>query len=463
MATNNPNDAIDAMARALEYIASNIPEYYPFSFFLKTTPIVYKKGIIAATDGRRIYVGDMFLNYSFEEQLFVAIHELWHIIARDAFRAKGKIHTLWNIASDLKNNQFIVEQNLKGVKALKGSLLDSRYNSYTRETIYDLMYEMCEDYGYVEIMGKQVPCFGGGEEGGEEEGEEEGEGQGEGEGEVEGEEEREKNKEGGYTKQVRPSKKRGKPGKIEQGKGESPLTEDPLRRDVIPNENAADQQDVEKRLERSIKEYEEKSQGKGLSDTLRELEESEYNPKLPWQSIVQMYFQRIAASDYTWRNPKVLYDVGPNQEYTYLPRLRQKAIKIVIAIDTSGSIGDKEANMFLKEMSRLMGTIFFGGSASGALLLTTANVYEAIKIPPIPLITNVKKQLKTGGTSFVPAFEWVKTNFWDDIDLLIYFTDGYGDYPKTVPRYPVIWIITTDLNKLRQDGFYPPFGNVVQL
>ena len=463
MANITANDVIDAMARALEYIASSVPEYYPFSYFLKTTPIVYKKDIIAATDGKRIYVGDMFLKFGFEEQLFVVIHELWHIIARDAFRAKGKNNTLWNIAADLKNNQFIREQKLKGVKLIQGVLIDSRYNSYTRETIYDMMYEMCENYGYVEVMGKKVPCFGGGGGGGQGEGEES-----EGQGQGESEEEREnKEEEGEYTRQVRPSKKRGRPGKIEQGKeqgkGETPLTDYPLSKDVFENDNVADEEDVNKRIERSIKEYEEKSQGKGLSDELRKYVDINYTPKLPWQSIVQMYFQRIAATDYTWRNPKILYNVGPNQEYTYLPRLRQKAIRIGIAIDTSGSINDKEAIMFLKEMTRLMNTIFFGGSASGALLLTTENVYEAIKIPPIPLITNVQKQLKSGGTSFVPAFEWVKTNFRDDIDLFIYFTDGYGDYPKTAPRYPVIWIITTDLNKLKDDKYYPPFGKVVQL
>jgi predicted metal-dependent peptidase len=98
----------------------------------------------------------------------------------------------------------------------------------------------------------------------------------------------------------------------------------------------------------------------------------------------------------------------------------------------------------------------------GALLLTTDVVYDYIRIPPIPVITNVQKRLKEGGTSFIPAFKWVSDNYRDDIDLFIYFTDAYGDYPENPPRYPVLWIVTTDLKKLPKQ-YYPPFGNVIQL
>ena len=29
-------------------------------------------------------------------------------------------------------------------------------------------------------------------------------------------------------------------------------------------------------------------------------------------------------------------------------------------------------------------------------------------------------------------------------DLLLFFTDGYGDAPKQRPPYPVMWVLTKD-------------------
>jgi hypothetical protein len=59
MVSRTPSDVIAAMEKALVYIAENIPEYYPFSYFLKTTPIVYKKDLIAATDGKDDIYGSL--------------------------------------------------------------------------------------------------------------------------------------------------------------------------------------------------------------------------------------------------------------------------------------------------------------------------------------------------------------------------------------------------------------------
>ena len=43
-------------------------------------------------------------------------------------------------------------------------------------------------------------------------------------------------------------------------------------------------------------------------------------------------------------------------------------------------------------------------------------------------------------SSFIPVFDYLKKNH-QDIQLLIYFTDGLGDIPAK-PIYPVMWVIT---------------------
>jgi predicted metal-dependent peptidase len=59
-----------------------------------------------------------------------------------------------------------------------------------------------------------------------------------------------------------------------------------------------------------------------------------------------------------------------------------------------------------------------------------------------------------GGTDFCPAFEWA--NDADQVpDLLVYFTDAQGNFPKIEPGFPVIWLVK---------GKSPvPFGQRIQL
>ena len=63
-----------------------------------------------------------------------------------------------------------------------------------------------------------------------------------------------------------------------------------------------------------------------------------------------------------------------------------------------------------------------------------------------------------GGTMFEPVFDEVKKMGLDDIDALVYLTDGYGSFPKHEPSYPVIWgsISAPDLVRY-------PWGDVVDI
>jgi predicted metal-dependent peptidase len=398
------DEVIDAMRKAMMDVARNVDMYAPFEYFLQTASIVFQPDIIAATDGYRFYVGIPFLIMSQEEKRFVVIHELWHIIAGDSFRVGNRDRQLWNIAADLINNSYILNQRLEDVKMPDGALYDPKYSNMIRESLYDLIIQMCKQYGYFEIAGQKIPCE-----------------------------------------------------LLKDGKGMGGI-KDPLSDDVIPNDNIDDKEATEKRLKESENRYREEH---GHGSWLRDWIDMNYAPHLPWQSIIQQYLQRIAASDYTWRNPKQLH--GITKEPIILPRLRQKTVKIAIAIDTSGSIGQVEANMFVREMQRLISVIFRSGTLNGVLMLTTDDVYSIIKIPPIPTISEIKKKVKSGGTSFIPAFEYIKKVMHDDIDLLVYFTDGYGDYPKWRPKYSVLWVVTTKIEKLKESNNYPPFGRVIEL
>ncbi len=45
-----------------------------------------------------------------------------------------------------------------------------------------------------------------------------------------------------------------------------------------------------------------------------------------------------------------------------------------------------------------------------------------------------------GGTRFTPVFEWLDESGRRP-DLLVYFTDADGQFPKLEPGFPVLWLI----------------------
>jgi len=45
-----------------------------------------------------------------------------------------------------------------------------------------------------------------------------------------------------------------------------------------------------------------------------------------------------------------------------------------------------------------------------------------------------------GGTDFRPVFDWVEHENRTP-NMLVYFTDAEGDFPKVPPNYPGIWLV----------------------
>ena len=59
-----------------------------------------------------------------------------------------------------------------------------------------------------------------------------------------------------------------------------------------------------------------------------------------------------------------------------------------------------------------------------------------------------------GSTNFNPVFEWVE-QYGNCPDLLIYFTDAAGTFPKQESPYPTVWLVK---------GSKPvPWGQRIQL
>jgi predicted metal-dependent peptidase len=131
----------------------------------------------------------------------------------------------------------------------------------------------------------------------------------------------------------------------------------------------------------------------------------------------------------------------------YMPFQLKENIDIVVAIDSSGSISDEDMTDFMSEM--------IGISKSFSAIRMTVLVCDA-KIQSVQEITNgfSPKDIKLagfGGTSFKPVFSWISENK-PSAKLLVYFTDGYGDFPSS-ETIKTLWVLPND-NKV-------PFGEKI--
>jgi len=138
----------------------------------------------------------------------------------------------------------------------------------------------------------------------------------------------------------------------------------------------------------------------------------------------------------------------------YLEDVVGESVEVAICIDTSGSIGSAELGAFMAEIQGILdaypqirGTLFFADAA-------LYGPYEFGKDAPMP------KARGGGGTAFEPFFGWVaQQERGGTLPLSIYFTDGYGSFPRAPPESPVLWVVMP--GGLESTGF--PFGEVARM
>ncbi len=124
----------------------------------------------------------------------------------------------------------------------------------------------------------------------------------------------------------------------------------------------------------------------------------------------------------------------PSKRYGTTPGIQVKnRQKVLVAIDTSGSITLEEVASFFKEMNH----IYKQGSEI-LVVECDAQIQRTYSFKnQIPL------EIKGGGgTNFTPVIQYANTQFKPD--LLVYFTDGFGAEPEELPRCPILWLISDD-------------------
>ena len=133
-------------------------------------------------------------------------------------------------------------------------------------------------------------------------------------------------------------------------------------------------------------------------------------------------------------------------------KLKEVIKEFVITIDTSGSTSGELVQKFVqKTYNILKSTESFFTKINLHIIQCDADIQEDKKITCQEEFDEYLKTMKIrglGGTDFRPVFEYVeqlrKAKEFNNLKGLIYFTDGYGEYPAKKPDYDTAFVFIDD-------------------
>lgn len=183
-----------------------------------------------------------------------------------------------------------------------------------------------------------------------------------------------------------------------------------------------------------------------LSANLERIVGSVLKPKVCWKDVLRQFVSARAKTDASYARPKRRF-LG---EDLYLPSLSGESMgPLAIAVDCSGSIGDKELSEFRAEILAIaedcrpssIDVVYFDS------MVCHHDHYERDDEPNIVGHGG-------GGTAFSPIFKFLDEKCFD-LTCCVVLTDLYCDDFGPPPAYPVLWV-TTGAEKA-------PWGQIVSM
>jgi predicted metal-dependent peptidase len=170
-----------------------------------------------------------------------------------------------------------------------------------------------------------------------------------------------------------------------------------------------------------------------------------FSHQIDWREMLYRYIASHAKSSFTFMPPNIKY----LYRGIYLPSLSSDLLRIVVAIDTSGSVDEKLLGIFLGEVQST--TQQYPNYEIDIITADAKIQSHEVFLPGETLNYEIKGR---GGTDFRPVFEYIDLTI-DYPTLLLYFTDGLGTFPEKEPPYDLLWIMPEEREV--------PFGETILL
>jgi predicted metal-dependent peptidase len=323
----------------------------------------------AATDGRHFYYNSRFIQMLRPKEIeFLFGHEVLHCVYDHFGRRGSRDPQLFNIANDFAVNADLIKHRVGEKITTVPCLHDTKYDGMSSEEIYDVLYEKAEKIDISKLLDQMIDEHLDGE----------GDGDGDSDGDQEG-----------------------------KGKGRPKLSE-------------ADRQAIKDEIKEAMLAAAQTSDGAGnipagVMRLIKELTE----PQMNWRELLRMNLESTIKSDFTWMRAS---RKGWHMDAVMPGMKNDEMIDIAIAIDTSGSIGEKMLKDFLGEIQGIMDS--FPAYKIHVISFDT-DVYNPAQYDSDNLDSICEYEpAGGGGTDFDAIYKYLKD---EDITprRLVVFTDGY--------------------------------------
>jgi len=405
----------------------------------------------AATDGKRLLLNpDWYFPLPDKQRVFINCHEIAHALfmhpAQFYLHRKEDRGVYWagktlpflpkvaNYAADFVINAMLIESKIGEMP--QGGLYDTKIatSDTSWQEAYHRIWEECESQGGTSKgngAGEAEP--GEGEQGEEEDGE-------------------------GLPQDPADKDERGKNGRFEKGQFDSHL--EPGATDQLKPTDSRAMPDPQ-RWTQAIMGAKAVAQGTGnMPAALEKVLDKLLAPKVSWTEHIEGLFARkVHGHAYDFRRLDrrlIVRNIGAPGKSGH------GCGTIVVAMDSSGSI------YAVPELIER----FFGETAGIfeqlnprriIVIWCDATVQETFEIEDADDLMKCfyKGAVGGGGTAFKPPFDWIEEHDIDDVDAMVYLTDGDNSDKDELaamgePKYPVIWGCIAD-------GKSFPFGDQVRV
>ena len=187
--------------------------------------------------------------------------------------------------------------------------------------------------------------------------------------------------------------------------------------------------------------------GREPAELLRELDLSGTPAPFDWKTALQMFEAHLRGPVHTfsWPNRRFPEAVGRIPGRRYRVRPGDDKPRILVAIDTSGSMTGDE----LSEVGRQL--VFVARRARVTIVECDVVIHRVY-----PFDGSLPRVVGGGGTDLRPVFDqqFLRQHRPQGV---VYFTDGHGRFPGAAPAVQTLWVLT----KSRRLGC--PWGQQVRL
>lgn len=349
----------------------------------------------AATDGRNFYYNTLFVEKLPAKQLeFLVGHEVLHAVYDHMGRRGDRDPQIFNVANDFAVNSDLIDQKVGERINVVPMLYDPKYRGMSSEEIYDDLMKNAKKISLDQLVEQLLDehLDGNGDDG-----------DGDGDEEKDG---------------------KGRPRLSDEEKQQ---IRDEIREAVLNAANQAGAGNLPAGVKRLIKD---------LTESV-----------IDWRSLLEQQIQSTIKSDFTWMKPSRR---GWHMDAIMPGMLPGTQIDICVAIDTSGSISERDIKDFMAEIKGIMESYdeykihvwCFDTEIYNPQVFTSENLEDIAGYQPAG----------GGGTDFMANYRWMKENEIQPKKFIM-FTDGmpFGEWGEE-EYCDVCWIIKGN------PGCEPPFG-----